>query len=104
MLSLVDYAEKRGEKAVRNAERNAEKRGKRIGEKRGQKIAESRMQELLQKLIADNRTEDLVKISKDKEHLKKCTKNMGLEKTSNVFWFLQKAGVLPAFLIQVIII
>lgn len=75
MLSLVDYAEKRGEKS---GEKRGEKRGKRIGEKRGQKIAESRMQELLQKLIADNRTEDLVKISKDKEHLKKMYKEYGI--------------------------
>lgn len=67
MLSLVDYAEKRGEKS-----------GEKRGEKRGQKIAESRMQELLQKLIADNRTEDLVKISKDKEYLKKMYKEYGI--------------------------
>ena len=65
MLSLVDYAEERGEKR---------------GKKRGQKIAESRMQELLQKLIADNRTEDLVKISKDKEYLKKMYKEYGIGK------------------------
>lgn len=65
MLTLMQYVE-----------RLAEKRGEKLEEEHGETIAESHMQQLLQNLIADNRYEDLVRISKDSEYLKKCTKNM----------------------------
>ncbi len=54
MLTLMQYVE-----------RLAEKRGEKLGEEHGETIAESHMQQLLQNLIADNRYEDLIRISKD---------------------------------------
>lgn len=69
MLTLMQYAE-----------RLAEKRGEKLGEEHGETIAESHMQQLLQNLIADNRYEDLVRISKDSEYLKKMYQEYGIVK------------------------
>lgn len=69
MLTLMQYVE-----------RLAEKRGEKLGEDHGETIAESHMQQLLQNLIADNRYEDLVRISKDSEYFKKMYQEYGIVK------------------------
>lgn len=69
MLTLMQYLE-----------RLAEKRGEKLGEEHGETIAESHMQQLLQNLIADNRYEDLVRISKDSKYLKKMYQEYGIVK------------------------
>lgn len=69
MLTLMQYVE-----------RLAEKRGEKLGEEHEETIAESHMQQLLQNLIADNRYEDLIRISKDSEYLKKMYQEYGIVK------------------------
>ena len=60
--------------ALDRIEANGEKRGILIGEKKGEKKGEKRFADLLQKLLAANRTEDIAKIASDTRYRNKLYK------------------------------
>lgn len=78
MMSLIDYGERRGE--IRG-ELRGELRGEQRGRKLGAARAEDRMQTLIRKLLDDNRQDDLLKITADKNHLRKMYREYGIKES-----------------------
>ena len=65
MLSMISYAEERGEK---RGEKKGEKRGEKKGEKKGIKKGENRLGMLIKILLDDERYADARRASEDESY------------------------------------